>query len=661
MARVSDAVLDSAVFLLAAWTVSYHLCLVTGIAAGWAALVEVLVLPFCLRLAWRASRPGEPSETGREPVVAGAPRTAIAAPPAVPRALAAATALSAVSASVLFAARVGPWWLTWTLWLGAAVAGTAGALFGTPPVGHGRQTGAGPGPVGDGDVRAGGTFAALAWAGGLATFSLFLNRPDADDAYYLNLAGWVTEHGTFPLRDTIMSDLDYPATYWPPVASYDGLVGALARFSPLATLDVAYFVVPALGAFLAVLALWRLLRVWNVAAVGVALTLACVFLLWGGDHHYSFGNHFIGRIWQGKILFLWLMVPLLLCYLQRFVQGPSLRRLAALSAAGVAGVGLSTNAMFLVPLVAAGGTAPLIFRAARHGAAGFLATAAYPLGAAGVTLAVGGYVGADYASMTEIIVPAWLTHLVLGDGVRAATALFAVLAGALVLRRRDSRVTVGALATVAAVMYAPAMPMFVFEVTGLGRTTHRVLWILPVAGLVGALGAAVVSATRIRTVQYGVPLILAAGLIVSGTPLWSPSNSPARLTGLPQWKLPPGTVVAAQQIEAHTRPGDTVLAPYELSHTLAITDPPVTPVLPRTFFANSLEGAPGFHATQRLYLKEFAKGYLAPSQMHGIPRALRLVGVDMVCLDRGNLAGARLLEQEGHTLTLRVPAVRCYR
>lgn len=676
VARVSDAVLDGGVALLAAWTVLYHLCLVTGISAGWAALGELLALPLCLWWVRRGTRAHEQAGADRpwrrfgDGAVADRPR-AVAGIPAIPRAarraLTAVAALSALAAAVLFAVRAGPWWPTWVLWSAAAVAGTAGALLGSRPVRVPRREESAPGAGEGGDSGAaegtavgGGTVAALAWGTGLATFALFLNRPDADDVYYVNLAGWVAEHGTFPLRDTVMSGLAFPATYWPPVASYDGLVGALARFSPLHTLDVAYFVVPALGTFLAVLALWRLLRVWKAPAVGLALTLACVFLLWGGDQHYSFGNHFLGRIWQGKILFLWLMVPLLLCYLQRFVRQPSRRRLGALFAAGVAGVGLSTNAMFLVPLVAVGGVAPLVFRAPLRAAAGFVAPAAYPLGAAGVTLAVGGYVGADYASMTDIIVPGWLTHLVLGDGVRAGIAVLAVLAGALLLRQREARVTAGALATIAAVMYAPGMPLFVFELTGLGRTLHRVLWILPVAALVGTLGSAVAVAARTRAVQYGVPLSLTAVLVVSGLPLWSASNGPARLTGVPQWKLPPGTVPTAQHIVARSEPGDTVLAPYELGHTLAIMDPPVTPVLPRTFFTNALEGVPGFHAAERLYLKEFAKDYLAPGRMAGIPRALRVVGVDMVCLHRADADGARVLERHGYEVALRDRAVRCY-
>lgn len=700
VARLSDAVLDSAVLLLAAWTVFYHLCLVTGIGAVWAALAEVLLLPCCVRWAWRGSHSGKPSaggegardrrgagnepargyEAGSRPAPPRALRVrsarsadfpATSAVPAVPaspeafrRALATAAALSALVAAVLFALRVGPWWLTWALWSCAAVAGTAGAFLGTAHPGSSRrEDGPLPGDRGREDPfpEGGGAAAALAWATGLATFALFLNRPDGDDAYYVNLAGWVAEHGTFPLRDTVMSDLAFPATYWPPVASYDALLGTLGRFSPLDVLDVAYFVVPVVGTFLAVLALWRLLRVWSVPAAGVALTLAAVFLLWGGDHHYAFGNHFVGRIWQGKILFLWLMVPLLLCYLQRFAEGPSRRRLARVCAAGVAAVGFSTNAMFLVPLIAAGGVTPLLFRAPRFAGAGFVAAAAYPLGAGGITLAVGGYVGDDYASMTDIIVPEWLTHLVLGDGLRAGIAVLAVLAGALVLRRRDSRITVGALATVAAVMYAPGMPLFVFELTGLGRTLHRVLWILPVAALLGALGSAVVTATRMRAVRYGVPGLLAVVLVATGLPLWSPDNTPARLTAVPRWKLPPGTVATAQRITARSQPGDTVLVPYELGHTVAITDPPLTPVLPRPFFANALEGAPDFHGAQRRYLKEFAKGYLAPGQMGDVPRALRVVGVDMACLHAGDAAGAAVLERGGYVPVLRDRTVQCYR
>ena len=69
---------------------------------------------------------------------------------------------------------------------------------------------------------------ALAWAAALATLSLFLVRPNVDDAYYLRQATWIAEHGRFPLGDTLHSHDALPAVFSPPLPSYEPLLGAVA-------------------------------------------------------------------------------------------------------------------------------------------------------------------------------------------------------------------------------------------------------------------------------------------------------------------------------------------------------------------------------------------------------------------------------------------------
>lgn len=215
---------------------------------------------------------------------------------------------------------------------------------------------------------------ALAWATALAVLSTFTLWPNPDDLYYVNLSQWVVDHGTFPLRDTIFSDLVFPMASWPPVASYDAMIGTLARLSGVHAASVVYLFVPPVATFLSVLALWRLLRAWQVKAVGVALSLGLVFLLFDGGPGYAApGNLFLIRLWQGKVILLCLMVPLLLVYALRYVERPTRAHAWWLFAGGVAAVGLSTSAMFLVPLVALAGAAPLAVRRPGRALLGFAA------------------------------------------------------------------------------------------------------------------------------------------------------------------------------------------------------------------------------------------------------------------------------------------------
>ena len=201
----------------------------------------------------------------------------------------------------------------------------------------------------------------------LATFTL---RPNPDDLYYLNLSQWVAEHGSFPLRDTIFADLTYPMSNWPPVASYDALVGAAAHLLGTQAATIEYVVVTPLATALSVLALWRLLRAWRAPHLALTLSAALVFLLLDGTSSYATpGNLFLTRLWQGKIILLCLLVPLLLVYALRYVERPSRSTGAWLLLGGIASVALSTTAIFLTPLIALAGAAPLLPRStvARRG------------------------------------------------------------------------------------------------------------------------------------------------------------------------------------------------------------------------------------------------------------------------------------------------------
>ena len=74
---------------------------------------------------------------------------------------------------------------------------------------------------------------ALAWTAALAALSLFLVNPNADDSEYVHLSSWVAAHGSFPVGDTLFSDQTLPAIFFPPLNSYEALVGAFAHTTEL--------------------------------------------------------------------------------------------------------------------------------------------------------------------------------------------------------------------------------------------------------------------------------------------------------------------------------------------------------------------------------------------------------------------------------------------
>ena len=151
---------------------------------------------------------------------------------------------------------------------------------------------------------------AVVLAAAMAVMSAVLLRPNPDDWFYVNLSQWVADHGSFPIRDTVFSDLVYPMATWPPTASFDPLAGTVARLLGVDAGTVVYVMVPPIAAALSVLALWRLLRTWRTQGVAIALVLAVTYLLFNDGPSYATpGDLFVTRLWQGKVILMCVMAP----------------------------------------------------------------------------------------------------------------------------------------------------------------------------------------------------------------------------------------------------------------------------------------------------------------------------------------------------------------
>lgn len=631
-ARLSDRLLDLAVLAFGAWTVVYHACLVLGLgilAAGVGAVAGLLasgLLAFrrvALERAPEAPAPETGSPAGRKLVLA--------------------YGLAALAAAAVYAFSSGPWGAVWLVLFATAAAGTVLAF---------RRASLGPGEGEDGPGGAG-ALAALGWAAGLAVLSLFLVRSDSDDTQYVRLSTWVAERGEFPLRDFLFSDGVFPAIFYPPLSSFEALAGLVARGTGVSAPAFVYLVVPPVASALSVLATWRLLRAWRVRLIGLALSTALVFLLMAGQEHRTLGSLFVGRIWQGKIVFLAVLVPLLFALLLEYARRPTRRRLLLLAAAGAAGVGLTSTGAFLVPILAAGCLAPLALRARRDALAGFAALTAYPVGALLATAALGGRrAGEDVASD---VAAGELARVVLGDGLFAFVAVGAALLGPLVLgSRRGALMAAGTVLLVVAV-YAPGLPSLVWELTGIGRVLWRVVWIVPVAALAGAVATAVPARLLPRPLAPVPAVLLCAVLVAWGAPVWETGT----VASSPSWKRDATVLGQARRILAGAEPGAVVLAPSRLSETLVILSSDVTAVVPRPFYTASLD-APGAHVEERLRLQSMIDGRSPPATAE-LARGLRVVGVDLACAPKARHEALEALAAAGYVPAFDAGRLTCLR
>jgi hypothetical protein len=359
-----------------------------------------------------------------------------------------------------------------------------------------------------------------------------------------------------------------------------------------------------------------------------------LFLLLNAAEHRSLGNTILGRSWHGKVTLAAVLVPLLFVLLQQYVERPTRRGLALLVAAGVAGVGLSSSGVFVVPVVAAGSLAAVAWQAPRRAAVALAAVASYPIGAGIVTSVV----GSRRPQANPYFPPGNLLHFVLDEGVLALVAVVAILVATLLIPWATAARMAASTVLVTTILFAPPVMRAVFDVTGLGRVLWRLTWAIPTAALIGVLAVGLGSRVRSPALKVLPAVLLCAAFIAWGTPLWSAGQ--IDLASRPSWKRPPRTVTEAQWILSHSRPGEVVLAPTETSQTIAVISGDVYTVAPRGFYATGLRDTPDGHAQERRLLGAFADNGLGtnrtstdrPAAAEDVENALKTVGVDLACV-----------------------------
>jgi hypothetical protein len=401
------------------------------------------------------------------------------------------------------------------------------------------------------------------------------------------------------------------------------------------------------------------------------LSTALVFLLFDGTVSYaSPGNLFLTRLWQGKIVLLCVLVPVLLAAALRYVEDPSRRRLPFLALGGIAAVGLTTTSMFLVPVLAVGAMAPLFLRDRRRAVVGFVTLAGYAVGAAVVTVLLGGRSADDFGTRRLYrFDAAWLGNQVLLTDLVGFLAVLALLLGALLVPHRAARLTSGLLVLCTGCVFVPGAMRASYDVTGLGPTLWRLSWAASVAALVGVLavhgGSRLVDRLAVRAGRrawgrWSVPIagVVTMGLLAAfGAPIWR-GDTNTELKAPFHWQRSYSTRHVTSEILAATHRGDIVLAPESLAITIAVTTTSVKTVTPRDYYMQYLRDDPTFHYPQRLTLVHFVNG-LTPGDQPGIAHDLDLVGVDVACTTAIDRRRYRVIRAAGFRPLLTSTYYRC--
>jgi uncharacterized protein DUF6077 len=184
-----------------------------------------------------------------------------------------------------------------------------------------------------------------------------LMKPDIDDAYYVNVATSVIE---FPEKPPQSFDALHHSDL-PPVEetlhlpqTYEILVGLVSSVSGVAVPTLYYLVFPPLWAVLGTLAHWLVFRHLLPRREALLATVLWIFiLLFLGDGIRTFGSFGFARLFQGKSVFLVVVVPVVVLSALRYRQRPGLATWVCLALSETAGSALTTNGIIIAPLAAA--------------------------------------------------------------------------------------------------------------------------------------------------------------------------------------------------------------------------------------------------------------------------------------------------------------------
>jgi MFS family permease len=659
-ARGLDFVCDWGVLVFAAWTLIAYAGMATDaqvsvLVALWLATVPLLgALLFVLA---RRRVDGSPPRTGDD-----APRLGGLARGRRPYLLAAGLAVGLVFAILAAAAPDAPWPL---LWLGACIAVAIAVALGRLS----SEGASGTGPTLGWSAHA---FAALVGLG-FAVMSLFISRPDEDDAFYINRATATAGLNRIPVLDVLFTDerLDPVRGTGLPVDSFAALQGALGRLVDVHAASVAYYVTPPILTFFATWALWRLLRSWAPRRVVLCFALGCVYWVFSAQSGLTAGSFFLARMWQGKVVFAAFLVLTVYVYLTRWLEKRDAATGLLLLAAGLAGLGLTASATFVAPLIVGAAAIPLVARRDWRGLPVLAAAGAIPL-------VLGLVVSLNYPLTEPNVVveeaftldTSWFFHEVLGDGVVVLIGAVALVIAPWLARSGPPARLVTGIAVVSVLLLAPAVLPTLNDVTDLTRLLRRTLWVIPLPAFVGLLAAFPVMkvlgrfeggvSARARRLAVAAPAVLVAALLVAfGNPLWvSIRNGESLWVSQPTWKTDQEALADARAILARYRGNGPVLAEERVMLAIALSVVRPKAVNPRTLYARFLPESVQ-RTNDRLALTRFVGGR-EPMSSREVRRALANLRVGLVCAEGSRPRVIVEVEATGdYREAFRVPGLVC--
>jgi hypothetical protein len=660
---VCDSILAGSVAAFALWTVLYEGALVFGLRLVPAAVLWLILSPGLAVVVATANVRHAAAADRRE-----SPATAATRNSSQRRRLVLSIPLGLVGAALMSRTAGTSFEVGWALVAVATILVSAGLLRSrpvsaeteraatTPP--HGTRT-----PPDSKVARRHLGAATIAMVVGVG--SLFLYKTSGDDTYYINLSAWIADHGRIPLRDTMFGNQVVPSSYGGafPVSSIEGLIGALARLLDIRAGSVAYFVVTPICALASIWVLWQLAQ---LLAPRWQFTTFFYSLVFVGVSASAYGSYSAERIWQGKVIAVAVLVPLIWVLAIRLLRASGRHWSVMMFLAGIAFLGLTSSGAIMVPVISASFLVAAALLRRSKLAWGAILLAVAPAVSGLVLVAIGASVGGK--APAALPAPAAL-HIAFGSRpALACVSLLALTLSPLLVRDRGSACLVWCSALGVVVAVAPGVFGIVNAATGAGQVAWRMLLGTPLPSLVGLFAATGVSvclrwARRSRIPAwlrtYVLPPLIAVALAcllgIAGTPVW---RTGVRLFDQPVWKVEPESLANVKAVLATDPPngGPLLLPPAEMS-TLAIYTTQWFAVVPRELYIASLPES-AERSAARYILFQLVTAPPLPTKPE-VKWALGKLGVSYICVERRAVSARRLIRSLGFEPFVAVGTLVC--
>jgi hypothetical protein len=217
-------------------------------------------------------------------------------------------------------------------------------------------------------------------------FTLSVSRNDLDDAFYVAVAAFASGNPSKPLLafDPMHGEISLPLIFPSyKFASFELLSGAIGHLINLPVMEVYYILLPPLCTIAAVFSIFLLARElmpnrWLLLGI---VTLLLIILL--GEMHRAPANFSFVRIFQGKAVYLSVIVPAIFYLTARYVsrRGTS-ADLFLLGCCQITAIGLSNFGMLAAPIAGFGAllsNIPIIMDSNKTKMWGLIAIIAIPM------------------------------------------------------------------------------------------------------------------------------------------------------------------------------------------------------------------------------------------------------------------------------------------